>query len=523
VNGTGALVRLALHRDRIMIPSWVLSLGMMVASVSSSISALYRTPAERAEFAAGMAGNSSLRALYGPVFDAGLGGLTVWRTTAFGATLTGLMALLLVIRHTREEEESGRLELLGAGAIDRRAPLAAGLITGCVASLAVGLLSALILLSQGTAGALAFGFSLGATGCVYAAVAAVAAQFTESARSANGIAGAVLGLSFLLRAAGDAGSGTVAWLSPLGWAEDVRPYGDERWWVFVLFAALTAALLRAAFVLVEQRDLDASLLPGRPGRSEAGPWLRNAYGLAWRLQRGALWGWASSFVIAGLALGGITQGAAAVVGENKQVAETFRDASGGAGLIDSFLATMIGLLGMVAAVYCVQAVLRLRGEEFSGRAELVLATVVGRLRWAAGHLLVALAGSVLLMLAAGLALGLGYGATTGDVGGQLSRMAEAGLVQLPAVWLVAAFAVLLYGQAPKFAAAGWGLLAVSIAIGLYGPLLKLNGWVTGLSAFTHLPKVPSAQVSAAPLVWLVLLAAALTAAGLSGLRRRDMG
>jgi ABC-2 type transport system permease protein len=523
MNGTGTLVRLALRRDRIMIPAWVLSLGLMVASTSSSLGALYNTQAKRTDLAASMTGNGSLRAMYGPVFDTSIGGLTAWRTTAFGAALIGLMALLLVIRHTREEEESGRLELLGAGAVGRWAPLAAALITGCGASLALALLAALILLGRGTAGAIAFGLALGATGCVFAAIAAVAAQLTESARAAKGIAGAVLGLSFLIRAVGDAGSGTATWLSPLGWAEYVRPFGDERWWVFGLFAALTTGLVAAAYALVERRDLDASLLPSRPGPSEAGPRLHSSLGLAWRLQRGSLWGWASGFVIAGGAFGGVTKGGAALVRDNKQIADAFRKVGGGAGLVDSFLASLISLLGMVAAAYTVQAVLRLRDEENSGRAEPVLATALGRLRWAAGHLVLALAGSILLMLAAGLAMGLGYGASVGDISGQLPRMAQAGLVQLPAVWLVAAPSVLLYGLAPKFASASWGLLSVSAAIGLYGPLLKLNGRLMDLSAFAHLPKVPSADITAAPLIRLILLAAVLTAAGLAGLRRRDVG
>ncbi|MDX6331780.1 MAG: polyether ionophore transport system permease protein, partial [Streptomycetaceae bacterium] len=137
MNGTGTLLRLALRRDRSMIPTWVLSLGLRVASTSSSLGALYNTQAKRTDLAASMTGNGSLRAMYGPVFDTGIGGLTAWRTTAFGAALIGLMALLLVIRHTREEEESGRLELLGSGAVGRRAPLAAALVTGCGASLAL--------------------------------------------------------------------------------------------------------------------------------------------------------------------------------------------------------------------------------------------------------------------------------------------------------------------------------------------------------------------------------------------------
>jgi ABC-2 type transport system permease protein len=520
--GTGTLVRLALRRDRIMIPAWVLPLALMVWSAAESFASLYRTPAERADVAASMARNASLRALYGPVFDTGIGGLTAWRMMAFAAALTGLMALLLVVRHTREEEESGRLELIGAGAVGRRAPLAAALLAGFGASAALATLVTLLLLGQGATGALAYGLALGATGCVFAAVGAVTAQLTESARAAKGLAGAVLGLAFLLRAAGDAGSGTLSWLSPLGWAEYVRPYGDERWWVLGLFAALTAGLVAMAHLLVARRDLDAALLPSRPGPAGAGPRLAGAPGLAWRLQRGSLWAWTGSYLIAGGVFGAIANGAADLVRDSAQLTDTVRRMGGATGLVDSFLASLIGTLGMVAAVYTVQAVLRLRAEESAGRAEPILATAVGRLRWAGSHLLLAAAGSVVVMLAAGLGMGLGYGASVSDVGGQLPRMAAAGLVQLPTVWLVTAIAVLLYGAAPKLVALSWSVVSVSIGIGLYGPLLKLSHWALDVSPFTHLPKVPAADVTAGPLLWLALLTAGLTAMGLTALRRRDI-
>ena len=50
--------------------------------------------------------------------------------------------------------------------------------------------------------------------------------------------------------------------------------------------------------------------------------------------------------------------------------------------------------------------LRLRTEETDGRAEAVLATAVGRLRWAVSHLLVAVLGPAVALLAAGLTAGL---------------------------------------------------------------------------------------------------------------------
>ena len=68
---------------------------------------------------------------------------------------------------------------------------------------------------------------------MFAATAAVAAQVAESARGANGLAVAVLGGAFALRAIGDAGPHWLSWLSPLGWGQACAPFAGERWWLLV--------------------------------------------------------------------------------------------------------------------------------------------------------------------------------------------------------------------------------------------------------------------------------------------------
>lgn len=122
LTGTWALLRLALRRDRIIMPLWVLVLGGSFSSVGKSISSLYGTAAQRADLAASMNGNSSLRAMYGPVFSDSVGGLVSWRMIAFGAALAAVMSLVVVVRHTREEEETGRQEMLSSAMVGRRAP-----------------------------------------------------------------------------------------------------------------------------------------------------------------------------------------------------------------------------------------------------------------------------------------------------------------------------------------------------------------------------------------------------------------
>ncbi|MFG2209780.1 ABC transporter permease [Streptomyces sp. NPDC048638] len=527
--GTGALLRLALRRDRVMIPAWVLVVGLTVAGMGSSYETLYPTTAQRAGLAASMNANASLRALYGPVFGDSIGGLVAWRMAGLGAVLAAVMSLLIVVRHTREEEETGRQELLSAAMVGRRAPLTAALLTALVANAALAVVVAGGLAGSGqpATGSLALGIAVGGAGMLFAGVAAIAAQLTESARPAKGLTGAVLGLAFALRAAGDAAtagaSSPLLWVSPVGWAENVRAYAGERWWVTLLFAGGTVLAVAAAYALTARRDIGMSFLPARPGPARAPRALSGPFGLAWRLQRTTLLGWTLGFLCAGGIFGGIAKGASDLVGGNQQTLEIFRRMGGQQGLTDAFLATMAGMLGMIASLYAAGSVLRLHGEETGGRAEPVLAGAVGRLRWACGHLAVAALGTVVILGAGGLALGVGYGISVHDVGAGLGRVLGATLSQVPAVWTLTGVAVLVHGALPRAAAGVWAVVGGCLAIGWIGPALKFPQWAMDLSPFSHLPKLPGGQATAAPFLWLLGLSLLFTAVGLVGLRRRDMG
>ncbi|MFI1764440.1 ABC transporter permease [Streptomyces sp. NPDC020800] len=515
--GTRTLLRFALRRDRTLIPVWLAVNALMVLSMPNTLKNLYGTAAERAALTHQLETNASFRALIGPVFDTSIGALTAWRVGVYAGALAAAMNLLIVVRHTRDEEESGRQELVASGMVGRRASLTAALLAAAVANAVLALLVTAGLSAQGAAGALAFGLGLAATGMVFATTAAIVAQLTQSARLARGLTAAVLGAAFVLRAAGDAatdeGSSVPTWVSPLGWLENLRSFAGERWWVLLLFAAAVTAQGALAYALAGRRDLGMSFLPTRPGPPTGR--IGTAAGLAWRLQRGGVLGWSAGFFLAGVVYGGLTDGAADLVRDNDNARQIFERMGGHSGLTDAFLASMVGMLGLIAALFVVASVLRLHGEETSGRAEPVLACAVGRLRWAASHLAIAFGGSALIMLLAGLGFAVGYGRQTGPI-------LVACLVQLPAVWVIGGAAVLLYGTAPRLAPAAWGIAGAVLLIGWVGPALGVPRPVLDLSPFGHLPKLPGGGMEWGPVLALTGLAAALVATGLAGLRRRDI-
>ena len=150
--GTGALVRLALRVDRVRLPVWVGAMTLIVVVTAVSFAGLYPDAASRQQFALGIGTNPALRALYGPLHGADqIGGLTVWRQGAIQLVLVSLMSLFVVVRHTRAAEETGRLELVGAGVVGRGAPLAAALATAAIADVAVGAAVAVGMIAAGEA------------------------------------------------------------------------------------------------------------------------------------------------------------------------------------------------------------------------------------------------------------------------------------------------------------------------------------------------------------------------------------
>ena len=522
-TGTSAMLRLYLRRDRIVLPLWVVLLSLPLATVYiSSIAKIYPDQAARASFAATILASPAQRAIYGQIYNDSLGATGIWKAGMFHTLIT-VALILTVIRHTRADEETGRAELLDSTAVGRYASLTAALLLSFGASLATGLLGAVGLLGADVpaSGSLAFGAALACSGLVFTAVAAVTAQLSTSARFARGAAFAVLGAAFTLRAVGDAGSGALSWLSPLGWSLQVRPYAGDRWWVMLLHLATTALLTALAYRLLAGRDVGAGLIAERPGPDSAAPLLRNAFGLTWRLDRGAVLLWTVGLCLYGLLIGSIVHGIGGELG-----GDTAKDIMVRMGGTDApeqaFVAVAFCMLGMIAAAFAISLTLRLHQEETGQRAEAVLAGAVSRSRWLTGHLAVALIGPAVAILVAGVAAGLTYSVAADDVGGTLWTSVATAAVQLPAVWLPAAVAVALFGVAPRFSPLAWGVLVAFVALYLVGTLSGFPHWMLDAEPFAHIPRVTGGDFTAVPLLWLMAVDCVLIALGMAAFRRRDL-
>jgi len=520
---TGALefIRTFLRRDRWMMTWWVLGGTLLYYSQAPSVDATYKSQAEFDRAAATMEGNAALIAMTGPARALNtVGGQVAWQAMAFGAIVAGLMSMFIIGRHTRAEEESGRDELVRSAAVGRHAPIVAAVAVAAVANIAMGGLITLSLLSYrlDVEGSLSIGVALALTGLVFTGVALVAAQLTDGTRAMYGITGAVIAVSYALRAVGDVADNGLSWLSPIAWGQAMYPFSGERWWPAALPVLATGTLLGVALLLFGRRDIGAGLWPSRPGHARATDGLLGTLGLGWRLQRGSILGWTSGMLLLGVGYGSIGDDLEDLMGSS-DLSESLLSA--GPSMTDSFYGFAILMLALIASAFTISSALRPLGEEDAGRVESLLATALSRRSWLFGHAAMTLLGSLAVLLAGGVGVGLGFALVTGDIGA-MGRYVAAMLPYLAPVLLLGGLAGLLHGLAPRLAFLTWIGLAFCFVVMFFGELLRFPSAVVDVSPFSHLALTPAEDVRWTPVVVVVLVALVLSFAGQFAFRRRDV-
>ncbi len=526
LTGTSTLLRLALRRDRIRITLWILALGPGTVVLALALAGVYPTEAERQAAMVTVNSPAGL-AFTGPAHyftDYTLGSIVSHQLLGFTAIFAGIMSVLLVVRHSRAEEETGRAELVRAGVVGRYAHLASALAVAVIANLALALTLAILLPLTGLdtitwSGSALYGAAHAGVGITFAGLAAITAQLTESSRGANGLGMAGVGAAYLVRAAGDAADSGLSWLSPIGWAQHTFPYLDDVWWPLLLHVATFVACAAAGMALSVRRDVGSGMRAPRRGRPTASAALRTPIGFAFRLHRGMLIGFAIGMALLGMSYGPFL-GDIETQFRDISIIDEALTAIGGSTLIDAFLAMLLSIMATVAAVYVVMAVFRARSEETSGRGEQVLGTWQSRTTFLSAHVLIAMIGGPLILLLMAALLGITGQPTVEEP--VIVKTLVTALIHIPALWVFGGLAAAMVGWAPRATSLVWVSVAYAGLVGYLGPLLQLPSWTARLSPFGWVPGYPAEDLTLLPLIGLALVAAALIALGLAGFRHRDL-
>lgn len=535
MSGVGLLLGQRVRRDRVQLTMWIVGTAALAYLSYVGVAESFGSEQERAALIATALANPVILLFRGLPSGTEQSAVMVFLIFPWLAMLAAFMSSFLAVRHTRGEEESGRAELVSATAAGRTAPIAATALHGLLANalLAASTAAAFLLAGSDAEGSALVGVAAGSVGVVFLGVGLFAAQLMRTSRAANAASVWILLASFVLCGIGNAigtpdddltrmQSSWLTWLSPFGWGENTRAFDENIWWPVVLCLAVGLALGGVSIALTAARDLGGSFIAERHGRTTAPASLSTPLGLVWRLTRGSIAGWA----VGGLLVGVLSTTLAGVVEEigadNPAIEQVLAQISGGGSLEQATVTTFFTMLGILAACCSVQIVCRARQEEAHGTAEPVLATVVGRVRWLTGYLVVAIAGLVAVVLAGIAGSLVGVVAQNGD--DQLvTTVLVTGAGQVAAASVFLALTALVFVVAPRLTIPlGWTLVVVGMVIGLFGPIFGLPEWFTNLSPIAIAPMMQGDEIDVQGLWWLMLATGVGIASSVWLMRRREL-
>ncbi|HZQ80942.1 MAG TPA: hypothetical protein VFB25_03075 [Gaiellaceae bacterium] len=507
-----------------------LSFAALIAFLGYASPAGYRqaypTVADRAAFARSFGTNKAVELFYGTPHDLlSVGGFTGWRVGGTVAIFAAVWGLLAAVRFARTEEDAGRQELvLGAGT-GRRAVYFAS-VAATLAGLAV-LAAALVLVSAAARLPLGASVFLAAASLspalVFVGAGCCVSQLAAGRRVALELGTVLVLAAYLLRVVGDVAGGArfALWLTPLGWAEQMRPFAQPRPWLLVLPLATGAVLIAVAAEASARRDVGRGLVEGRDESPPRLALLGSPTALAARSGLGTFGAWLGGTSLLALVIGLLST---AFTPENipaqlrrdlRKLGSASLTSPGGAlGFYFLFFVLGVSLFG------CAQ-IAAARRDEADGQLELLLALPVGRMRWLGARLVLITCSTAALALAAGLFAWVG--AASRGAGVALPRLLEAGANCIPAGLLFVAAGALAFAAVPRAApAVAYAFVLASFVWELVADLLGVPSSLVGLSPFAHVGLVPGAPFRAGAAAAMLGLAAAAAGAAIAVFARRDL-
>lgn len=525
--GSATLLRFAFRRDRIRLAVWLVGLVLFAIIFLPVFESLLDDEAGLASFAAVME-NPAMVVIVGPAYgldnyDAGAmyGNMML----LFCAMIAGVMNIFFITRHTRQDEEQGRLEVVRSLPVGRLSNLSsallAALIINAILAIATGLgMYALRAEGMDLNGCMLFGAVMGVTGLLFAAATALFCQLTANNRTASGMSFILLLVLYMLRAVGDMGTEILSLISPLGLILRTETLVNNIWWPVLVVLGASVVLAAAAFTLSRVRDLGRGLLPERPGRSHASRLLSSPLGLALRLLRSAIIIWSISVFVLAAMYGSVFGDMEGFIESNEMIKRVFvGDAS--AAMLEQFIVKLMAIMSMIAVVPVLSFANRAAGEERQGYAEHIFGRAVSRRENLAAYLVLAFVMSIVFQMLTALGF-WAAGSAVLDTAPGLDVFMVSALAYLPAIWVTIGISAVLTAFAPQATFINYIYLGYSFISVYLGGVIGFPEWTLKLTPFGMVPEYPVQELTYTALAIMTAVTALLVLAGFIGYRRRDM-
>jgi len=486
----------------------------------------YPTLHDRLGFAHSFANNNAIRLFYGEPYNIlTVGGYSAWRVGGTLAIIAAVFGLLAAVRALRTEEDTGRMELVLAGIVDRRTAYLAALaaIAAGICILWLGQFIGFVIGGLPAGGSAYLALATASVIPVCVGVGAIASQLAPTRRIALELGGAVIGLFFLLRVIADTASGLgwLRWATPLGWAEQLRPFTGARPLVLVLPVLATALALVVAERIAAGRDIGTGLLPARDSAEPNLRLLSSPSAQALRLERGSLIVWLLSTGAFAYILGLIAKSVNSAGIPKSAERELAKLGAGSVLTPTGYIAFVFIFFVLAVSLFACAQIGAARHEEADERLETLLALPISRHNWLGGRLALAATAAVAISLTAGILTWAG--AESGGARISLPKMIEAGANCVPVALLFLGVAALAYATVPRASAGiAYGLVTIAFLWDLVGSLLGVPKWLIDLTPFKHLAAVPVQSFSSGPAAVMVGIGLLAAVTALELFRRRDL-
>ena len=497
----------------------VLICTLLVAAVAVGIKGLYPTSADRVAYAASAGESVSSAAFNGRGYGlTTLGGITAAEVGFLGQVLFPLLGIMVAVRLTRREEESGRTELLTASRVGRLTPLASAIGLVILTAVATGLIMAAGMVAVGLPAAGSAWYAAAASACIlfFGAVGLLLAQLCQQARSAQQLGIVIFSIAYLVRFLVDGLELGVVWLSPLGWLPEVRAFDTPRAWPLAAYGVATLALFLVSGLAAARRDMGAGLIAPQPGPTR-GRRRISAWRLALRSERAATVTWASVACLWALLIGVFSTEMTKIIEDNPSLLEAM-------GLERSTdLMTMMASIIIVAAAgaISVQGAAHFGTEEAAGRIGVLASTRYPRRRLWIGWWTTTLLSSLLVVAVSVLILGAGTAASSGQSESFRTAL-EVGGSYLAPVLLIGALSAVLAAFGPRWPVVGWVAIAWTVVVGFLAEALQLPEWARDLSPAHMVGVLPVDTPDLRVIAGQAVVAVVLLACSVFVFRRRSL-
>lgn len=525
-DATVALARRAFADARVRTIAFAYAFAVYSYVQPAAFRSTYPTLADRIAFAHSFAGNAAIRLFYGYPYDpVTIGGYSAWRVGGTLAIAAAAFGVLAAIRAMRADEEAGRMELVLAAAVGR-----ASAFRAATAAILAG---TTILWLAMTVGYIVGGLPLGGSAYlalatssvapVFAGVGALASQVAPTRRGTLELGSAAVALFLFLRVIGDtvSGAGWLRFVTPLGWAEEMRPFTGAHPAAILLPLVTSGLLLYLAARIARNRDIGTGLLPERDAAEPRMGLLSSPTAQALRSERASLLVWSGCFAAFALILGMVAPSISSAGLTPTIRREAAKLGSGSIVTPSGYLAFVFIFFILAATLFVCSQIGTARHEEADERLETLLALPVGRVAWLGGRLLLAGAGAVLLAVIAGVVTWAGGGSQGISIA--LPKMLEAGANCLPISILFLGLAALAYAVVPRASAGiSYGLVSIAFVWYLVGAITGVPKWLVEATPFAHIGFVPAQSFRVVAALVMAGIGALAIGMALALFRRRDL-